>query len=126
MKTTMNVKSVMMLALMTMLTVTVSAQRMHKHPRVTVKANKVELNKKNGKDAEKLNMPATATVMQEENVAKAETETLVNEVAVATTETKAEVKQVRKNIVKSVGRERLPRRCLNLLRMHSNLRSTTA
>lgn len=101
MKTTMNVKSVMMLALMTMLTVTVSAQRMHKHPRITVKANKVELNKKDGKDAKELNMPATAALMQEENVAKAETENLLNEVAVATTETKAEVKQVRKNIVKS-------------------------
>jgi VIT1/CCC1 family predicted Fe2+/Mn2+ transporter len=102
MKTMMNVKTLMMLVMMSMLAVTVSAQRMHKHPRVTVKANKVTLNKKGSKDAEKVMMPATATLMQEENVANAESETLVNEVAVATTETKAEVKNARKNIVKSV------------------------
>ncbi len=102
MKTTKNLKSVITLVFMFTLTFAVSAQRMHKHPRVTVKANKVELNKKNGKEAEKLITPTTVTVMQEENVAKAETETLVNEVAVATTETKAEVKQVKKNIVKSI------------------------
>lgn len=98
----MNVKTLMMLVMMSMLAVTVSAQRMHKHPRVTVKANKVTLNKKGSKDAEKVMMPATATLMQEENVANAESETLVNEVAVATTETKAEVKNARKNIVNSV------------------------
>lgn len=98
----MNVKTLMMLLLMSMLAVTVSAQRMHKHPRVTVKANKVTMNKKGSKDAEKVMMPATATLMQEENVANAESETLVNEVAVATTETKAEVKNARKNIVNSV------------------------
>lgn len=102
MKTMMNVKTLMMLLLMSMLAVTVSAQRMHKHPRVTVKANKVTMNKKGSKDAEKVMMPATATLMQEENVANAESETLVNEVAVATTETKAEVKNARKNIVNSV------------------------
>lgn len=102
MKTMMNVKTLMMLVMMSMLAVTVSAQRMHKHPRVTVKANKVTLNKKGSKDAEKVMMPATATLMQEENVANAESETLVNEVAVATTETKAEVKNARKNIVNSV------------------------
>lgn len=102
MKTMMNVKTLMMLLLMSMLAVTVSAQRMHKHPRVTVKANKVTMNKKGSNDAEKVMMPATATLMQEENVANAESETLVNEVAVATTETKAEVKNARKNIVNSV------------------------
>lgn len=102
MKTMMNVKTLMMLLLMSMLAVTVSAQRMHKHPRVTVKANKVTLNKKGSKDAEKVMMPATATLMEEEKVAHVESETLVNEVAVATTETKAEVKNARKNIVNSV------------------------
>lgn len=102
MKTMMNVKTLMMLVIMSMLAVTVSAQRMHKHPRVTVKANKVTLNKKGSNDAENVMMPATATLMQEENVANVASETLINEVAVATTETKAEVKNIRKNIVNSV------------------------
>lgn len=102
MKTMMNVKGLMMLVMMSMLAVTVSAQRLHKHPRITVKANKVTLNKKGSNDAEKVMMPATASLMQEEKVANVESEILANEVAVATTETKAEVKNVRKNIVNSV------------------------
>ncbi len=102
MKTMKNLKTSAMLVMMFMLAFTASAQRIHKHPRVTVKANKISLNKNGSNDAEKANMPATATLMQEENAAREELETLVNEVAVATTETKAEIKNVRKNIVKSV------------------------
>lgn len=102
MKIIMNVKTLMMLVMMFMSAVAVSAQRVHKHPRVTVKANKVVLNKKGSKDVEKVMTPATASLIQEENVANTESEILENEVAVATTETKADVKEARKNIVKSV------------------------
>ncbi|MCX7744133.1 MAG: YccS/YhfK family membrane protein [Flavobacteriales bacterium] len=102
MKTTMYVKSLMMFVMMAMLAVTVSAQRIHKHPRITVKANKVEQKKKNANDAENVVLPTTATVMQEENIANAETEALVNEVAVATVDSKVEVNKVRRSIAKSV------------------------
>lgn len=103
MKTCMQAKGLMMLSIMMTIAVTISAQRMYKHPRVTLKTNKFHLNKNKAKakEAEKLIMPATITVLEEEIVANTEIESLEHEVTVASTETKVAVKNVRKNLVKS-------------------------
>lgn len=103
MKTSMKAKGLMMLSIMMTIAVSISAQRMYKHPRVTVKTNKVHLNKNKAtaKEAEKLVIPTTTTVLEEEIVANTEIEFLEHEVTVASTETKSAVKNIRKNLVKS-------------------------
>lgn len=79
MKTTMNLKSLMMLGVMCLLAVSVSAQRIHKHPRVTVKANKGDYKRDVENKVENQNISTTAVIVNEDNYAKAENDLMSNE-----------------------------------------------
>jgi hypothetical protein len=89
---TMNLKNLLMVAVFSVLAISVSAQRMHKQPRIKVKANKVEMNTQNSNSESTV----TSNIVNEE-VATTVTAPVQNETVSASTP--AAVKSTKRNVI---------------------------
>lgn len=106
MKTNLNLKSFVLLLVLSVMAVTVSAQRQYKHPRIKVKASKIE-NKQAEVNKSAEASPVSSVILQEEHIAS--NEIANEEIALVSTDKKAENKAKVKfvfsetaNVVKSM------------------------